>query len=94
MLSVRLPITWKLSADAQSEAGPAEVAAGTDTATAGVQPLETVLTGEVVGKLEPEDTTPAQQLQEIMRESSQLLRGMTTLRERQRENVSPDFTII
>jgi regulator of replication initiation timing len=59
-----------------------------------VQPLETVLTPEVVGKLEPEDTTFAQQFQEIVRENTQLVQEMTTIRERSKENVSPDFRAV
>lgn len=47
--------------------------------------METVLTPEVVGKL---DTTLAQQLQEIVWDNAELLREITTLRERPKGNVS------
>jgi len=57
------------------------VASVTDTATAGLQPLETVLTAKVVGKLEPEGTTLAQRLHEDMGENAQVLWDITTLRE-------------
>lgn len=51
----------------------------TNTATTGVQPLETVLTVEVVGKLEPEGTTLAQQLHQDMGKNAQVPREITTL---------------
>ena len=71
----------KFPADADSEAGTAEVASVTNTATTGLQPLEPVLTAELVGKLEPEGTTLAQWLLEDVGENAQVLREITTLRE-------------
>jgi hypothetical protein len=81
----------KFSTDVDSEAGTAEVASLTNTATTGLQPLETVLTAEVVGKLEPEGTTLVQRLLEDMGENAQVLREITILRELSK--VSPYFTV-
>ena len=83
--------TVKFCADADSEAGTTEVASLADTATTGLQPLETVLTAEVVGKLGPEGTTLAQRLHEDMGENAQVLREITTLWELSK--VSRDFTV-
>jgi hypothetical protein len=60
----------KIFADDEAEAGPEEVAAITGTATEGVEPLEAMLTPEVVGNLGPEVATLALQLQELMLESA------------------------
>jgi len=71
----------QFSADADSEAGTSQVASVTNSATTGLQPLETVLTVELVGELEPEGTALAQRLLEEMGENAQVLREITTLRE-------------
>jgi hypothetical protein len=79
------------SADADSEAGTAEVASVTNSATTWLQSLETVLTAEVVGQLETEGTALAQRLREDVGGNAQVGRGMTNLRELSR--VSPEFTV-
>jgi len=71
----------QISADADREAGTAEVASVTNSATSGLQSLETVLTAEVVGKLEPEGTTLARLLHGEVGENAQVLREVTSLRE-------------
>ena len=81
----------QFSADADSEAGTSQVASVTNSATTGLQPLETVLTVELVGKLEPEGTALAQRLLEEMAENAQVLREITTLRELSK--VSLDFAV-
>jgi len=55
------------------------VASVTNTAATGLQPLETVLTAEVVGKLEPEGTALARWLRGYVGENAPVLREMTTL---------------
>ena len=69
----------QFSADADPEAGTTEVASVTNSATTGLQPLETVLTAEVVGKLEPEGATLARRFHEDVGENAQVLREITTL---------------
>jgi hypothetical protein len=81
----------KFSTGADSEAGIAQVVTVTNTATTGLQPLETVLTVEVVGKLEPEGTTLAQRLHQDVGKNAQVLREITTLW--QLSKVSPDFRV-
>ena len=81
----------QFSADADSEAGTSQVASVTNSATTGLQPLETVLTVELVGELEPEGTALAQRLLEEMAENAQVLREITTLRELSK--VSLDFAV-
>jgi pheromone shutdown protein TraB len=70
-----------LSADVLSEAGSKKMATLTNTATAGVQPLEALLTAGVVGKLEQEGTMLARRMQEDMAKDAQVQREVTACRD-------------
>jgi len=79
-----------MSAEGEPQTGTEEVVPLTETAPeGGVEPLEAVLTQELVGKLGPHDATIVRELQELGRQGKRIQQEVRKLQQRSRRKVRP-----